>query len=122
MLGHSRALTTLSLGGLVTLAQPSCASSTPAGRRGASPPPYEDLARHYAPVIRQGAITNQDYITAVDFGGDWVGSNNGCRLENQPTGDLSAGVYYSVVDLKTHLRQLRRFHVKWRRMPLPVAG
>ncbi|NOQ39807.1 MAG: hypothetical protein GQ562_05760 [Anaerolineales bacterium] len=60
---------------------------------------YEDLARHYAPVIRQGAITDQDYITAVNFDGDWVGNNN---WENQPTGDLSAYVYYSVIETETH--------------------
>jgi hypothetical protein len=63
------------------------------------PASYEDLTRHYAPVIRQGAITDQDYITAVDFDGDWVGNNN---WENQPTGDLSAYVYYSVIESETH--------------------
>jgi hypothetical protein len=63
------------------------------------PASYEDLARHYAPVIRQGAITDQDYITALDFDGDWVGNNN---WENQPTGDLSAYVYYSVIESETH--------------------
>jgi hypothetical protein len=78
-----------------------------AGSEALYPPPglqdepasYEDLARHYAPVIRQGAITDQDYITAVDFDGDWVGNNN---WENQPTGDLSAYVYYSVIESETH--------------------
>lgn len=78
-----------------------------AGSEALHPPPglqdepasYEDLARHYAPVIRQGAITDQDYITAVDFDGDWVGNNN---WENQPTGDLSAYVYYSVIESETH--------------------
>lgn len=63
------------------------------------PASYEDLARHYAPVIRQGAITDQDYITAVDFDGDWVGNNN---WENQPTGDLSAYVFFSVIESETH--------------------
>ncbi|MEE8391575.1 MAG: hypothetical protein V3S14_12375 [Anaerolineae bacterium] len=66
------------------------------GKRGAS---HQELAHHYAPVIRQGAITDQDYITAVDFDGDWIGNNN---WENQPTGDLSARVYYSVVETETH--------------------
>ncbi len=70
----------------------------PPGVQG-EPASYEDLARHYAPVIRQGAITDQDYITAVDFDGDWVGNNN---WENQPTGDLSAYVYYSVIESETH--------------------
>ncbi len=78
-----------------------------AGREPLHPPPgvqgepadYEDLARHYAPVIRQGAITDQDYITALDFDGDWLGNNN---WENQPTGDFSAYVYYSVIESETH--------------------
>lgn len=60
---------------------------------------YESLARHYAPIIRQGAASDQDYITALDFDGDWISNNN---WENQPTGDLSAYVYYSVIESKTH--------------------
>jgi len=63
------------------------------------PPGYYELARHYAPVIYQGAASDQDYITAVDFDGDWVSNNN---WENQPTGDLAAYVYYSVVETQTH--------------------
>jgi hypothetical protein len=106
----------LSLAVLVTLALTSCASPTPTpvvspvepATLPALLPSYEDrsaersrrsLVRHYAPVIRQGAITNQDYITAVDFDGDWVGNNN---WESQPTGDLSACVYYSVIESETH--------------------
>ena len=58
-----------------------------------------DLARHYAPIIHQGAASDQDFITAVDFDGDWVGNNN---WENQPSGDLSAHVYYSVTETETH--------------------
>lgn len=57
------------------------------------------LAYRYAPVIHQGAATDQDYITAVDFDGDWIGNNN---WENQPIGNLAAYVYYSVVETKTH--------------------
>jgi len=98
-LRHSRAITRLILAVLATLALTSCASPTPAETLPAPPPSYEELARHYAPVIRQGAITDQDYITAVDFDGDWVGNNN---WENQPTGDLSARVYYSVIESETH--------------------
>ena len=60
---------------------------------------YEALATYYAPVIYQGAASDQDYITRVDFDGDWVGNNN---WENQPYGDLSAYVYYSVVETETH--------------------
>ncbi len=63
------------------------------------PASREELARHYAPVINQAAASNQDYITAVNFDGDWVGNNN---WENQPAGDLSARVYYSVIETETH--------------------
>jgi len=97
-LGHLRAITALSLVILVALAFSGCASSTPTAAP--SPPAsHQELARHYAPVIRQGVASDQDFITAVDFDGDWVGSNN---WENQPTGDLSAYVYYAVVESETH--------------------
>jgi hypothetical protein len=60
---------------------------------------YEELARHYAPVIYQGAASDQDYITTADMDGDWIGNNN---WENQPSGDLSAHVYCSVVETESH--------------------
>jgi hypothetical protein len=63
------------------------------------PAPYPELARHYAPVIRHGTASDQDYLTAADFDGDWIGNNN---WENQPSGDLSAFVYYSVIETGTH--------------------
>lgn len=63
------------------------------------PVSYPELARHYAPVIHQGAASDQDFITAADFDGDWIGRNN---WENQPNGDLAAYVYYSVAETETH--------------------
>jgi hypothetical protein len=60
---------------------------------------YEELARHYAPVIYQSAASDQDYITTADMDGDWIGNNN---WENQPTGDLSAHVYHSVIETDSH--------------------
>ncbi len=108
VLRHSRALTTLSLAILMALTLSSCASPTPAAVTLLSSPPmggkeggasHQELALHYAPVIHQGVASDQDFITAVDFDGDWVGNNN---WENQPTGDLSAHVYYSVVETETH--------------------
>jgi hypothetical protein len=63
------------------------------------PASHEELVRAYAPVIYQGTATDQDYITAVDFDGDWISNNN---WENQPGGDLSAVVYYSVIETETH--------------------
>jgi hypothetical protein len=98
----------LGLAVLVTLALSSCAPPTPAAAPPLSSPPFggkeggashQELARHYAPIIRQGVASDQDFITAVDFDGDWVGNNN---WENQPTGDLSAYVYYSVAETETH--------------------
>ncbi len=58
-----------------------------------------DLLQHYAPVIYQGAASDQDFITAVNFDGDWVGNNN---WENQPDGDLSAYVYASAIETDSH--------------------
>ncbi len=63
------------------------------------PPSHEELALRYAPIIYHGVATSQDYITALDFDGDWIGNNN---WENQPTGDLAAYVYYSVTESETH--------------------
>lgn len=57
------------------------------------------IAMHYAPIIYQGAASDQDYLTRVDFDEDWIGNNN---WENQTTGDLSAHVYYSVIETETH--------------------
>ncbi|NLF11569.1 MAG: hypothetical protein GX597_07255 [Anaerolineaceae bacterium] len=63
------------------------------------PASHDELARRYAPVIYQGAASDQDYITAVDLDGDWIGNNN---WENQPAGDLSAYVYYAVAETESH--------------------
>jgi hypothetical protein len=70
---------------------PPAATEAPAG--------HEVLARHYAPVVYQGAASDQDYITAVDLDGDWIGNNN---WENQEAGDLSAYVYYAAVETESH--------------------
>ena len=100
---NHEALLRLSLAILVALAFSGCASPTPTtaspmgGEEGKAS--HQELAYHYAPVIHQGVASDQDFITAVDFDGDWVGNNN---WENQPTGDLSAYVYYSVVETETH--------------------
>jgi hypothetical protein len=60
---------------------------------------HDALARHYAPTIHQGTASDQDFVTAADFDGDWIGSNN---WQNQPSGDLAAYVYYSVIETETH--------------------
>lgn len=97
------------LGGLCALAalfwllagcSPATPTDVPAAQQPAqTPASHEELAWHYAPVIYQGAASDQDYITSVEFDGDWISSNN---WENQPAGDLSAHVYYSIVETETH--------------------
>jgi len=84
---------------LTLMAASACASPAPTAAPLTTSPSYEELARRYAPVIHQGAASDQDFITAVDFDGDWISNNN---WENQPTGDLSAHVYYSVIETETH--------------------
>lgn len=97
---YSKTTTALSLAVLVVLALGSCVSSTPTPAAVPGPPAsHQELAHHYAPVIHQGVASDQDFITAVDFDGDWIGNNN---WENQPSGDLSAHVYYSVAETETH--------------------
>lgn len=96
----------LSLATLLMLAFSGCTSPAPTvvslsypmeGEEGKAS--YLELAHCYAPVIHQGVASDQDFITAVNFDGDWIGNNN---WENQPTGDRSAYVYYSVVETETH--------------------
>jgi hypothetical protein len=74
-------------------------TATPVAPVAGEPASHEDLIRAYAPVITQGTASDQDYITAVDFDGDWISNNN---WENQPGGDLSAHIYYSVIETETH--------------------
>lgn len=65
----------------------------------------EEVAVHYAPQIDQAvnvllsAGGRGDFITAVDYDGDWSALNN---WENLLSGDLSAVVYYSVQETDTH--------------------
>jgi hypothetical protein len=68
-------------------------------QRRPGPVSHEELALRYGPIIYQRAATSKDYITALDFDGDWIGNNN---WENQPTGDMTAYVYYSVIESETH--------------------
>lgn len=65
----------------------------------------EEVAVHYAPVIDQAVNVllshggRGDFITAVDYDGDWSCLNN---WENLLSGDLGAVVYYSVQETDTH--------------------
>ena len=66
---------------------------------------HEEIAIHYAPKIDQAvnvllsAGGRGDFITAVDYDGDWSCLNN---WENLTKGNLGAVVYYSVQETDTH--------------------
>ncbi|MGN1368113.1 MAG: hypothetical protein ACI4WX_04545 [Aristaeellaceae bacterium] len=66
---------------------------------------HEEIAIHYAPQIDQAvnvllaAGGRGDFLTAVNYDGDWSCLNN---WDNLRRGDLSAVVYYSVQETDTH--------------------
>lgn len=66
---------------------------------------HEEIAIHYAPVIDQAVNVllshggRGDFITAVDYDGDWSCLNN---WDNLTRGDLGAVVYYSVQETDTY--------------------
>ncbi|MBR3764370.1 MAG: hypothetical protein IKK57_07445 [Clostridia bacterium] len=65
----------------------------------------EEIALHYAPQIDQAVNVllssggRGDFITAVNYDGDWSCLNN---WDNLRAGDLGAVVYYSVQETDTH--------------------
>lgn len=69
---------------------------------------FAEVAFKHAPIVRQDTdVTGThsikgaaDYITAVDFDGEWDTSNNWKNI--QVGGDRSAVCYYSVVETQTH--------------------
>jgi hypothetical protein len=68
---------------------------------------YQDLAFAWAPVLHQDVDTTgshglggkADWISAINFDGDWVATNN---WNNASKYTLSAHGYYSVVETTTH--------------------
>ena len=62
--GQSVVFTRLSLAILVALALSGCA---PPRADPGPPASHQELARHYAPVIRQRVASDQDFVTAVNF-------------------------------------------------------
>jgi len=74
---------------------------------GAPPPPpsLQEIAAYWAPVLSHdvdngwGDRVWGDYITKVDFDGDWRSSNNWDNLLNHP---LPAVAYYWVVETQDH--------------------
>ncbi len=85
---------------LIPLLLVACSDATPTPTiTPVEPASRHDLARHYAPIIYQGVASDQDFIAAVNFDGDWIGNNN---WEHQPDGDLRAFVYHSIIETETH--------------------
>lgn len=66
---------------------------------------YNDLAVRYSPIIVQdiGGTKYGDYITRIDYDGDYIGNNNWDNL-GYPTKarPLPAYVYYAVMETETH--------------------
>jgi hypothetical protein len=63
---------------------------------------YKELAYRYAPIHYQDTDNTNakaDYITKFDYDGNWAGTDNWEHLE---TGNLSAYVYYSIVETDSH--------------------
>ncbi|MBN2485991.1 MAG: hypothetical protein JXB34_08445 [Bacteroidales bacterium] len=68
---------------------------------------HNQLAKRWAPVHQQdvdvtgshGLNGKADYITAIDYDGDWNGTNNWNNLSRFPA---NAVVYYSVVETSTN--------------------
>lgn len=71
---------------------------------------YYELAKHYAPVIVQSLEETKfgDYITRINYDGDYRGNNNWNNLgykendEWKKERSLPAYVYYSVIETETH--------------------
>lgn len=63
---------------------------------------HDDLAYHHAPIHYQDTDSTNypaEYITAVDYDYDMISNNN---WDNLTQGNLSAKVYYSVVESCSH--------------------
>ncbi|WP_433271156.1 hypothetical protein ACQPZF_11660 [Actinosynnema sp. CS-041913] len=66
--------------------------------------PNAVVALHWAPVHYQdtnGTNYDADYLTKVDFDGDWFADNNWENQDDDPS-RLTGAVYYSVVTTGTH--------------------
>ena len=68
------------------------------------PPTHEELAAHWSPVWYHDTDDTDyeaDYITAFDFDGDFISNNNWENLHTAAA-DLSAVIYYAVIETNTH--------------------
>lgn len=83
-----------------------------------------EIAAYWAPVHYQDTNDwdyDADYLTKVDFDGDWFADNNWDNQDDDPS-RLTGAVYYSVVATTTHWYVLYGFfHPRdWSNFPDPV--
>jgi hypothetical protein len=75
------------------------------GAEGAPLPEHLRVVYDYAPILFHATKAEEgperwDFVTAVDFDGDWIGNNNEeSLLEERP---LPATLYYAVLETETH--------------------
>jgi hypothetical protein len=98
----------------------------PAAPARAAAPSDLDLAFRWAPIHHQDtddADADADFLTAVNFAGDWVASENWERQDDDPT-RLKGTVYYSVVETGTHWFILYAFYHPrdWTECYVPICG
>lgn len=66
----------------------------------------EDVAKRWAPVFHQEVRDGKDLFTAFDFDGNWAGDDNeenlAACLDGKKTCDLSAKVYFTVIETSSH--------------------
>ena len=92
--------------GLVSFNGDSCAGLRPSAYELPEPEPVShfELAEHWAPVWYHDTDDTHyeaDYIVAYDFDGDTISSNNWENLDEAFV-DLSAVIYYAVIETTTH--------------------
>jgi len=107
-----------------TMAQEACPAVEQNGAKGETPS-HAALAHRWAPIHYQdtdSSYPSGDYLSAVDFDGDWQADNN---WDNQARfGDRLRGVvYYSVVEAPTHwFIVYAMYHPRdWTDLP-PIVG
>lgn len=83
---------------------PSAEAAQPPADAGPQPASDAELAQRWAPVHYQDTDSSDydaDYLSAVDFDGDWNAKNN-WEHQDDDASRLSGAAYYSVVETRTH--------------------
>jgi hypothetical protein len=109
------------LAALVTTATTLVATAAPA----AAAVSDADLALRWAPVHHQDTDSSDydaEYLTAVDYDGDWTAGNNWEHQGDNPA-RLTGAVYYSVVETGTHWFLVYAFYHPrdWEDFPDPFS-